>query len=86
MRLHRIVILRRRLVLRGDVMTLSWADDSHMSDWDMGAVSEAYWRRMKFSEGKPTTLRYRVSGLPGDSMQLAEGLLTQLEKKQAVAV
>lgn len=93
-RLLRVAHIRERaralglksLVLRGDVMTLSWADDSHMSDWDMGAVSEAYWRRMKFSEGKPTTLRYRVSGLPGDSMQLAEGLLTQLEKKQAVAV
>ncbi len=74
----------KSLVWRGQRLTLVWADDSKMAGWDMAAVDEAVWKRIKFTEGKDgkaTTLVYNVSSLTGSRIPIVENLLTELERR-----
>lgn len=74
----------KSLVWRGQRLTLVWADDSKMAGWDMAAVDEAVWKRIKFTEGKDgkaTTLVYNVSSLTGARIPIVENLLTELERR-----
>ena len=73
----------KSIVLRGSVLTIVWADDTAMADWDMAAVSEVYWKRMKFMDGKPTTLRVRMEEMKHPILTFVDGLLKELQKKQA---
>lgn len=88
-RLLRVAAIRERcrtlgiksFVLRQELLTVIWADDEPMATWDMGKVAEKYWKRMKFAEGKPTTLRVRTRGIKAPILTFAEGLLQELEKR-----
>ena len=74
----------KSLVWRGQRLTLVWADDSKMAGWDMAAVDEAVWKRIKFTEGKDgkaTTLVYNVSSLTGSRIPIVENLLMELERR-----
>ena len=46
----------KSIVRREGQLIIHWQDDSKMADWDMGAVREDLWKKMKFMDTKPASL------------------------------
>ena len=71
----------RSIVFRNGIITIHWFDDSKMADWDMGAVDEQYWKKMKFQDTKPATLTMFTTDIKGSILMITEGLLKELSRK-----
>ena len=53
----------KSIVRRESQLIIHWQDDSKMADWDMGAVREDLWKKMKFMDTKPASLYISLNGL-----------------------
>lgn len=50
----------KSIVRRDSQLIIHWQDDSKMANWDMGAVREDLWKKMKFMDTKPASLYIRM--------------------------
>lgn len=71
----------KSLVWRNDRVSIHWQDDSRMEGWDMAAIKEADWKRLKVLPTKPTSLTYQTKGLEGSRILIIQNLLSLLEKR-----
>ena len=60
-----------------------WHDDSKMADWDMGAVREDLWKKMKFADTKPATLYVSLNGMKGSVLTITEAVMKALSQKSS---
>ena len=60
-----------------------WHDDSKMADWDMGAVREDLWKKMKFADTKPATLYVSLNGMKGSILTITEAVMKALSHKSS---
>ena len=66
---------------RDGQLIIHWQDDSKMADWDMGAVREDLWKKMKFMDTKPASLYISLNGLKGSILTITEAVMKELSKK-----
>ncbi|MFR1903742.1 MAG: transcription-repair coupling factor, partial [Veillonella sp.] len=71
----------KSIVRRDQQLTIHWHDDSKMADWDMGAVREDLWKKMKFADTKPATLYVRLNGMKGSILTITEAVMKALSQK-----
>lgn len=71
----------KTLVLREQQIIIHWHDDSKMADWDMGAVTESIWKKIKLADTKPATLYMSLNGVKGNILTITETLLKELSRK-----
>lgn len=71
----------KSIVRRDKRLTIHWYDDSKMTDWDMGAVREDLWKKMKFMDTKPATLYVNLNGMKGSVLTITEAVIKALSHK-----
>ena len=71
----------KSIVRRDQQLTIHWHDDSKMADWDMGAVREDLWKKMKFADTKPATLYVSLKGMKGSILTITEAVMKALSQK-----
>ena len=71
----------KSIVRRDKQLTIHWYDDSKMADWDMGAVREDLWKKMKFIDTKPATLYVNLNGMKGSVLTITEAVIKALSHK-----
>lgn len=71
----------KSIVRRNSQLIIHWQDDSKMADWDMGAVREDLWKKMKFMDTKPASLYISLNGLKGSILTITEAVMKELSKK-----
>ena len=71
----------KSIVRRESQLIIHWQDDSKMADWDMGAVREDLWKKMKFMDTKPASLYISLNGLKGAILTITEAVMKELSKK-----
>ncbi len=71
----------KSIVRRDKQLTIHWHDDSKMADWDMGAVREDLWKKMKFADTKPATLYVSLNGMKGSILTITEAVIKALSHK-----
>ena len=71
----------KSIVRRDSQLIIHWQDDSKMADWDMGAVREDLWKKMKFMDTKPASLYISLNGLKGSILTITEAVMKELLKK-----
>ena len=71
----------KSIVRRDKQLTIHWYDDSKMADWDMGAVREDLWKKMKFMDTKPATLYVNLNGMKGSILTITEAVIKALSHK-----
>ena len=71
----------KSIVRRDKQLTIHWYDDSKMADWDMGAVREDLWKKMKFMDTKPATLYVNLNGMKGSVLTITEAVIKALSHK-----
>ncbi|WP_455239866.1 transcription-repair coupling factor [Veillonella sp.] len=71
----------KSIVRRESQLIIHWQDDSKMADWDMGAVREELWKKMKFMDTKPASLYISLNGLKGSILTITEAVMKELSKK-----
>lgn len=71
----------KSIVRRDSQLIIHWQDDSKMADWDMGAVREDLWKKMKFMDTKPASLYISLNGLKGSILTITEAVMKELSKK-----
>ena len=71
----------KSIVRRDKQLTIHWHDDSKMADWDMGAVREDLWKKMKFMDTKPATLYVSLNGMKGSILTITEAVIKALSHK-----
>ena len=71
----------KSIVRRDKQLTIHWYDDSKMADWDMGAVREDLWKKMKFMDTKPATLYVNLNGMKGSVLTITEAVIQALSHK-----
>ena len=71
----------KSIVRRDKQLTIHWYDDSKMADWDMGAVREDLWKKMKFMDTKPATLYVNLNGMKGSVLPITEAVIKALSHK-----
>ena len=71
----------KSIVRRESQLIIHWQDDSKMADWDMGAVREDLWKKMKFMDTKPASLYISLNGLKGSVLTITEAVMKELSKK-----
>ena len=54
-----------------------------MADWDMGAVPEDLWKKMKFMDTKPATLYVSLNGMKGSILTITEAVIKALSHKSS---
>ncbi|WP_298706069.1 transcription-repair coupling factor [uncultured Veillonella sp.] len=77
------VIGIKSIVKRNQLLTFVWADDSKMSEWDMGAVPAKEWDRMKVLDTKPASLTYQLAGLTAPIQVVCDNVLNELSKRES---
>ena len=73
----------KSIVRRDQQLTIHWYDDSKMADWDMGAVREDLWKKMKFADTKPATLYVSLNGMKGSILTITEAVMKALSQKSS---
>ena len=73
----------KSIVRRDQQLTIHWHDDSKMADWDMGAVREDLWKKMKFADTKPATLYVSLNGMKGSILTITEAVMKALSQKSS---
>ena len=73
----------KSIVRRDKQLTIHWHDDSKMADWDMGAVREDLWKKMKFADTKPATLYVSLNGMKGSILTITEAVMKALSHKSS---
>ena len=73
----------KSIVRRDQQLTIHWHDDSKMADWDMGAVREDLWKKMKFADTKPATLYVSLNGMKGSVLTITEAVMKSLSQKSS---
>ena len=73
----------KSIVRRDKQLTIHWHDDSKMADWDMGAVREDLWKKMKFADTKPATLYVSLNGMKGSILTITEAVMKALSYKSS---
>ncbi|MBF1733461.1 MAG: transcription-repair coupling factor, partial [Veillonella dispar] len=73
----------KSIVRREQQLTIHWHDDSKMADWDMGAVREDLWKKMKFADTKPATLYVSLNGMKGSILTITEAVMKALSQKSS---
>ena len=73
----------KSIVRREQQLTIHWHDDSKMADWDMGAVREDLWKKMKFADTKPATLYVSLKGMKGSILTITEAVMKALSQKSS---
>ena len=73
----------KSIVRRDQQLTIHWHDDSKMADWDMGAVREDLWKKMKFADTKPATLYVSLTGMKGSILTITEAVMKALSHKSS---
>ena len=71
----------KSIVRRDQQLTIHWHDDSKMADWDMGAVREDLWKKMKFGDSKPAILYVSLNGMKGSILTITEAVMKALSQK-----
>ena len=71
----------KSIVRRDKQLTIHWYDDPKMADWDMGAVREDLWKKMKFMDTKPATLYVNLNGMKGSVLTITEAVIKALSHK-----
>ena len=71
----------KSIVRRDQQLTIHWHDDSKMADWDMGAVREDLWKKMKFADSKPAILYVSLKGMKGSILTITEAVTKALSQK-----
>lgn len=71
----------KSIVRRESQLIIHWQDDSKMADWDMGAVREDLWKKMKFMDTRPASLYISLNGLKGSILTITEAVMKELSKK-----
>jgi len=71
----------KSIVRRDQQLTIHWHDDSKMADWDMGAVREDLWKKMKFADSKPAILYVSLKGMKGSILTITEAVMKALSQK-----
>ena len=71
----------KSIVRRESQLIIHWQDDSKMADWNMGAVREDLWKKMKFMDTKPASLYISLNGLKGSILTITEAVMKELSKK-----
>ena len=71
----------KSIVRREGQLIIHWQDDSKMVDWDMGAVREDLWKKMKFMDTKPASLYISLNGLKESILTITEAVMKELSKK-----
>ena len=71
----------KSIVRREGQLIIHWQDDSKMADWDMGAVREDLWKKMKFMDTKPASLYISLNGLKESILTITEAVMKELSKK-----
>lgn len=70
----------KSIVRRDGKLIIHWHDDSKMANWDMGAVREDLWKKMKFMDTKPASLYVSLNGLKGSILTITEAVMKELSK------
>ncbi|MDU6720131.1 MAG: transcription-repair coupling factor, partial [Veillonella sp.] len=73
----------KSIVRRDQQLTIHWHDDSKMADWNMGAVREDLWKKMKFADTKPATLYVSLKGMKGSILTITEAVMKALSQKSS---
>ena len=73
----------KSIVRRDQQLTIHWHDDSKMADWDMGAVREDLWKKMKFADSKPAILYVSLNGMKGSILTITEAVMKALSHKSS---
>ena len=73
----------KSIVRRNQQLTIHWHDDSKMADWDMGAVREDLWKKMKFADSKPAILYVSLNGMKGSILTITEAVMKALSQKSS---
>ena len=73
----------KSIVRREQQLTIHWHDDSKMADWDIGAVREDLWKKMKFADTKPATLYVSLNGMKGSILTITEAVMKALSQKSS---
>ena len=73
----------KSIVRRDQQLTIHWHDDSKMADWDMGAVREDLWKKMKFADTKPAILYVSLNGMKGSILTITEAVMKALSQKSS---
>ena len=73
----------KSIVRRDQQLTIHWHDDSKMADWDMGAVREDLWKKMKFTDSKPAILYVSLKGMKGSILTITEAVMKALSQKSS---
>lgn len=71
----------KSIAVRNHMITVVWADDSKMSEWDMASVPAKEWDRMRVLDTKPASLTYQLEGLTAPIMVICDNLLNELSKR-----
>lgn len=71
----------KSIVRRDSQLIIHWQDDSKMAHWDMGAVREDLWKKMKFMDTKPASLYIGLNGLKGSILTITEAVMKELSKQ-----
>ena len=71
----------KSIVRRDSQLIIHWQDDSKMAHWDMGAVREDLWKKMKFMDTKPASLYISLNGLKGSILTITEAVMKELSKQ-----
>ena len=73
----------KSIVRRDQQLTIHWHDDSKMADWDMGAVREDLWKKMKFADTKPAILYVSLNDMKGSILTITEAVMKALSQKSS---
>lgn len=71
----------KSIVRRDSQLIIHWQDDSKMANWDMGAVREDLWKKMKFMDTKPASLYISLNGIKGSILTITESVMKELSKQ-----
>ena len=71
----------KSIVRRDSQLIIHWQDDSKMANWDMGAVREDLWKKMKFMDTKPASLYISLNGIKGSILTITEAVMKELSKQ-----
>ena len=71
----------KSIVRRDSQLIIHWQDDSKMANWDMGAVREDLWKKMKFMDTKPASLYISLNGLNGSILTITDAVMKELSKQ-----
>lgn len=69
------------IVERQDLLEIKWRKSERMGDWDLSAVEQKYWKRMKFLPAKPVTLRVNIKNIDSGRLAFLDSLLGEFLKK-----